>query len=73
MNPSKKARETKRKEIWATADAPYLDIVYKLVQYGDRPIRKLSTGKTNVAGNKQVFRRTDGRGRFVEDKVFLVW
>jgi len=52
-----------------SADAPYFDIVYKLVQYGDRPIMKRSTGKVNLAGRKQVFRRTDGQGRFVEDVI----
>lgn len=52
-----------------SADAPYLDMVYKLVRYGDRPIVKLSTGKVNLAGEKQVFRRTDREGRFVEDII----
>jgi nicotinate phosphoribosyltransferase len=52
-----------------SADAPFFDIVYKLVQYGDRPIMKLSTGKANLAGNKQVFRRADSQGRFIEDII----
>jgi nicotinate phosphoribosyltransferase len=52
-----------------SADAPYFDIVYKLVQYGDRPIMKRSTGKVNLAGKKQVFRRTDSQGRFMEDVI----
>ncbi|NVM23456.1 MAG: nicotinate phosphoribosyltransferase [Desulfobacterales bacterium] len=52
-----------------SADAPYLDIAYKLVQYGERPIMKLSPGKINLAGKKQVFRRTDDNGRFVEDII----
>jgi nicotinate phosphoribosyltransferase len=52
-----------------SADAPYFDIAYKLVQYGDRPIMKLSTGKINLPGKKQVFRRTDDKGRFVEDII----
>ncbi len=52
-----------------SADAPYFDIVYKLVQYGDRPIMKRSIGKVNLAGKKQVFRRTDSKGRFVEDVI----
>ena len=38
------------------ADAPYLDTVYKLVQYGDRPVMKLSAGKATAPGPKQVFR-----------------
>ncbi len=52
-----------------SADAPYFDIVYKLVQYGERPIMKLSTGKVNLAGEKQVFRRADSQGRFIEDII----
>jgi nicotinate phosphoribosyltransferase len=38
------------------ADAPYLDSVYKLVAYGDRPVVKLSPGKRTLPGAKQVFR-----------------
>jgi len=52
-----------------SADAPYFDIVYKLVQYGERPIMKLSTGKVNIAGKKQIFRKTDHNGRFLEDVI----
>jgi len=39
-----------------SADAPYLDSVYKLVAYGDRPVVKLSPGKRTLPGAKQVFR-----------------
>jgi len=52
-----------------SADAPHFDIVYKLVQYGKRPIMKRSTGKVNLAGKKQVFRMTDSQGRFMEDVI----
>jgi len=52
-----------------SADAPYFDMAYKLVQYGERPIMKLSPGKVNLAGNKQVFRKTDRQGRFLEDII----
>jgi nicotinate phosphoribosyltransferase len=52
-----------------SADAPYFDIAYKLVQYGDRPIMKLSTGKRNLPGKKQVFRRMDDKGQFIEDII----
>jgi len=52
-----------------SSDAPYFDIVYKLVQYGKRPIMKLSTGKINLAGEKQVFRKLDSQGRFSEDII----
>ena len=40
-----------------SADYPYLDTAYKLVQFGDRPVMKLSTGKATAPGPKQVFRR----------------
>jgi len=40
-----------------SADAPYLDTVYKLVRYGDRAVAKLSPGKVTQPGAKQVFRR----------------
>lgn len=52
-----------------SADAPYLDIVYKLVQYGERSIMKFSTGKVNLPGEKQVFRKVDSQGLFVEDVI----
>ncbi|MFO7840109.1 MAG: nicotinate phosphoribosyltransferase [Desulfosalsimonadaceae bacterium] len=54
-----------------SADAPYFDIVYKMVHFRGRNIRKLSTGKANLAGEKQVFRRSDGQGRCVEDVIGL--
>lgn len=46
-----------------SADAPYLDMAYKLVQYNGRPVLKLSPGKITLPGEKQVFRfyREDGR------------
>jgi len=52
-----------------SSDAPYFDMAYKLVRYGDRPIMKLSTGKVNLAGEKQVFRMSDPQGRFLEDVI----
>ncbi len=39
-----------------SADAPFLDTVYKLVEIGGRPVAKLSTGKASMPGRKQVFR-----------------
>ena len=53
-----------------SADAPYLDIVYKLVQFDERPVRKLSTGKVTLAGEKQVYRRSSPQtGQYVEDII----
>ncbi|MFI6603692.1 nicotinate phosphoribosyltransferase [Nonomuraea sp. NPDC050536] len=43
-----------------SADAPYLDTAYKLVQYGERPVMKLSPGKVTAPGAKQVFRGPAG-------------
>ncbi|HLG67753.1 MAG TPA: nicotinate phosphoribosyltransferase [Acidimicrobiales bacterium] len=39
-----------------SADAPYLDTAYKVVEYDGRPVAKLSTAKTSYPGAKQVFR-----------------
>jgi nicotinate phosphoribosyltransferase len=38
------------------ADAPYLDMAYKLVQYGEQPTMKLSSGKVTWPGPKQAWR-----------------
>jgi nicotinate phosphoribosyltransferase len=54
-------------KVGVSADAPYLDIVYKLVQLGKRPIRKLSSDKVTLAGRKQIFRHDDPHGVFQED------
>jgi len=45
-----------------SADAPYLDCVYKLVEYAGKPRRKRSEGKLVWPGRKQVFRRYDPDG-----------
>jgi nicotinate phosphoribosyltransferase len=52
-----------------SADAPYLDMVYKMVRVGDRNVRKVSEGKKTLAGEKQVFRQTDADGRFLGDMI----
>ncbi len=58
-------------KIGVSADAPYLDIVYKLVNFNDRDVRKLSPGKVTLAGQKQVFRVKDKQGRYLEDYIGL--
>lgn len=58
-------------KVGVSADAPYLDIVYKIVKAGGRNVRKLSTGKVTLAGEKQVFRKTDQDGRYLEDIIGL--
>ena len=52
-----------------SADVPSIDMVYKLVQFDDRPTLKLSTGKATLVGPKQVWRRHDAAGNFVEDLI----
>ncbi len=42
--------------VGTAADAPTLDMVYKLVEYAGRPRLKLSTGKRTLVGPKQVWR-----------------
>lgn len=54
-----------------SADAPFFDMAYKLVKYGERPVLKLSTGKVSLADEKQVYRRTDERGMYHEDIIAL--
>ncbi|MEW6669842.1 MAG: nicotinate phosphoribosyltransferase [Thermodesulfobacteriota bacterium] len=53
-----------------SADAPYTDMAYKLVQYDGRPILKLSEGKESLVGKKQVF-RTWKDGRMIRDTIAL--
>ncbi len=43
-----------------SADAPYLDSVYKLVEFDGRPVLKLSAQKATLPGRKQVFRGPGG-------------
>ncbi len=54
-----------------SADVPFLDIVYKLVRFKDRDVKKLSPGKMNLAGEKQIFRKIDPKGRFLKDVIGL--
>lgn len=58
-------------KVGVSADAPYLDVVYKLVRFKDRNIRKLSPGKVTLAGEKQVFRKSDAQAHYVEDVIGL--
>jgi nicotinate phosphoribosyltransferase len=44
-------------KIGVSEDAPALDTVYKLVEYGGSPVAKLSTAKATLPGPKQVWRR----------------
>ncbi len=53
-----------------SADAPYLDIAYKLVRYENRPLLKLSSGKKTLVNEKQVFRKQEN-GRPAGDTIAL--
>jgi nicotinate phosphoribosyltransferase len=50
-------------------DAPYLEIVYKLVEYAGHPTRKRSEGKASWPGRKQVYRALDSAGRMDRDFI----
>jgi nicotinate phosphoribosyltransferase len=54
-----------------SADAPYLDCAYKLVEYAGTARRKRSEGKVLWPGRKQIFRRYDGDGRMIGDVLTL--
>lgn len=51
-----------------SADAPALDIAYKLTEYDGIGRLKLSAGKSILPGRKQVFRR-EGAGRYAGDDI----
>jgi nicotinate phosphoribosyltransferase len=54
-----------------SADAPYLDMAYKLVKYADQPVLKLSPGKQTLASDKQVFRFATPGGKIKKDIVAM--
>lgn len=54
-----------------SSDAPALDCAYKLQEYDGQPRRKLSVGKANWPGRKQVWRQFGATGRLAEDLVGL--
>jgi nicotinate phosphoribosyltransferase len=53
----------------ASADAPVIDLSYKLVEYAGTPRVKHSTGKVNLPGRKQLWRRRDTSGRLAGDVI----
>ena len=54
-----------------SADAPWMDMAYKLVEYNRAPVLKLSTGKASSPGRKQIFRTRNERGNFARDTIGL--
>ena len=57
--------------VGVSADAPYCDMVYKMVCYDGRPVMKLSAGKSSLPGGKQVFRQYDAHGKMAGDVIAL--
>lgn len=58
-------------KVGSSADAPYLDLAYKLVSYQDRATLKLSHGKQTWVMPKQVWRRLGRDGRIAGDVLGL--
>ena len=54
-----------------SADAPSLDLVYKLVRYGGREVLKLSEGKETWVGAKALYRTADADGKAAGDLLAL--
>lgn len=54
-----------------SSDQPYLDCAFKLQEYAGRARRKHSEGKTTWPGRKQIYRRTDDKGRMAGDTLTL--
>jgi nicotinate phosphoribosyltransferase len=54
-----------------SADAPALDMVYKLQEYAGRARRKRSAGKATWPGRKQVYRRYAADGAMAGDVVTI--
>src|ERR1700722_7204538 len=54
-----------------SADAPALDVAYKLVEYRGEPRLKTSSEKLTLPGRKQVFRARNSAGNFQADVVGL--
>ena len=54
-----------------SADAPYLNSAYKLVEYAGHGRMKLSAAKATLPGRKQIFRQRDDDGRYAGDLLAL--
>jgi nicotinate phosphoribosyltransferase len=56
-------------KVGVSADSPWTDCAYKLVEYDGRPVLKLSSGKQTLPGPKQVYRRRSDDGGYVRDTI----
>jgi nicotinate phosphoribosyltransferase len=54
-----------------SSDAPWSDMAYKLVEYGDKPVLKRSPGKISWPGAKQLFRQRNDQGQLGQDIIGL--
>ena len=54
-----------------SSDAPWSDMAYKLVEYGDTPVSKRSPGKISWPGAKQLFRQRNPQGQLEKDIIGL--
>lgn len=54
-----------------SADAPYMDMAYKLVRVHERDVLKLSEGKATWPGEKQIYRFRGPDGRWQRDVLAL--
>ena len=52
-----------------SADYPWLDCVYKMVEYGSKPTMKLSEDKETLVGAKQVFRQVEADGMYAGNVI----
>ena len=55
--------------VGTSADYPWLDCVYKMVEYDGEPTMKLSEDKETLVGGKQVFRRLGANGMYACDVI----
>jgi nicotinate phosphoribosyltransferase len=58
-------------EMVVSADAPMLDMIYKLSEYRGAPRLKTSAAKVSLPGRKQVFRAANQNGGFYADLIGL--
>jgi nicotinate phosphoribosyltransferase len=56
-------------KVGVSADAPWTDCAYKLVEYAGQPVLKLSAKKQTLPGPKQVFRYHDLGGTYLRDRI----
>ena len=56
-------------ELVVSADLPYLDCAYKLVEYDGNPVMKFSPKKITLPSKKQVYRFFSSNGKFSKDIV----